>query len=149
MNLVEFLLQRIQEDEEAARRAPGPRWVRKYRQKPEPPFTIERYAIASPVEFAGQELGAQVLAFTEDDTAESKALVYHAVRWDPARVLAECEAKRRIVELADETERSAVSLDELHGEDDWTLVGVLRETLRLLALPYADHPHFNPAWILA
>jgi hypothetical protein len=43
----------------------------------------------------------------------------------PARVLAECEAKRRIVELISSPGPQA---------------------LRLLALPYADHPDYLPEW---
>lgn len=42
---------------------------------------------------------------------------------DPIRVLAECEAKRRIVEWLPE----------------WTV-------LRLLALPYVGHPHYDEEW---
>jgi hypothetical protein len=51
----------------------------------------------------------------------------------PARVLAECEAKRRIVERY-------THLYE-HGDS-----GDMRWTLPLLALPYADHPDYNPEW---
>jgi hypothetical protein len=137
MTLAEFLLQRIAEDEEAARAAFGAQWVRKYRQRPEPPFSIERYAIASPVEFMGEELGTQVLAFTEDDTAGSKALVEHAVRWDPARVLVECRVKRETVERHRRQTMQACQLC-------WPF----RCDLYRMTLPYAHHPHFNPAWAL-
>jgi hypothetical protein len=151
VTLVEFLLARLAEDEEMARSAPGPRWVAKYRQKPEPPFAVERYAIASPVEFMGQELGAQTVAFTEDDTAESKALVYHAVRWGPARVLAECAVKRRLIEEHGEGQPWSPARNPGRcrvctaiGPDG----GAARfrapcPTLRLLALPYADHPDYD------
>jgi len=44
---------------------------------------------------------------------------------DPGRVLAECEAKRSIVELISSPGPQA---------------------LRLLALPYADHPDYLPEW---
>ena len=54
----------------------------------------------------------------------------HIVRWDPDRVMVECEAKRRAVE----TLTSSVS-DE---RDD--------HLLRLLTLPYAHHPAYRPAW---
>lgn len=57
----------------------------------------------------------------------------------PARVFAECEAKRRIVQL--------------HG-NDWNPRGKCAtcdevgpcDTLRALALPYADHPDYDEAW---
>lgn len=54
------------------------------------------------------------------------------------RVLAEVDAKRRIVELA------AEYIPELeHGDNgEWALDA----TLRLLALPYADHPDYDPTW---
>jgi hypothetical protein len=76
------------------------------------------------------------------------AVAGHIARWNPARVLAECEAKRRIVEHADtvssmdrqiESEwgtRSSVPWDEDEGI----------RLLRLLALPYADHPDYDPKW---
>lgn len=122
VSLIEFLLARIAEDEEAARAAPGPRWQRKYRQEPEPPFRIQRYAIASPVEFMGEELGSQVLALTEGSGAEDKGLVTHAVYWDPARVLDECAAKRRIVASG------------------------LHPLIQILAEPYSWHQEYDPSW---
>lgn len=54
---------------------------------------------------------------------------------DPAvrRLLAEVEAKRRIVSLCD--------LADDNGYD------IASEVLALLALPYADHPDYDPAWL--
>lgn len=49
----------------------------------------------------------------------------HVMTWAPNRVLAECEAKRRIVTL--------ISSPGM-------------QTLRLLALPYEDHPDYQPEW---
>jgi hypothetical protein len=54
----------------------------------------------------------------------------HIVRWDPARVMAECEAKRRAVQTL------ASRLDDEPEE----------HLLRLLAMPYADHPAYRPEW---
>jgi hypothetical protein len=55
----------------------------------------------------------------------------------PARLVAELDAKRRIVEHCS----GQVSADDLHesGTDDITV-------LLLLALPYADHPDYRPEW---
>lgn len=54
-----------------------------------------------------------------------------------ARVLAECDAKRRIVERWQATAtRLQVDLDQTQGE--WTL--------QLLALPYAEHPEYDQRW---
>jgi hypothetical protein len=60
----------------------------------------------------------------------------HIARWDPDRVLAECEAKRRIIDL----QRSDLRDDPEDWEAD--------EVLRLLASPYAGHPDYRPEWRL-
>lgn len=52
---------------------------------------------------------------------------------DPARVLAECAAKRRRVEI---TIDARDELDLWQGE----------ALLRLEALPYAGHPDYRPEW---
>lgn len=57
-------------------------------------------------------------------------------RHNPARVLAECEAKRRIVEEA--------TLGAAPDTDLWAQVAW--DVLRLLALPYADHADYREEW---
>lgn len=52
----------------------------------------------------------------------------HIARHDPARVLAECEAKRRIMTM------------------DFERYGEQVELLYMLALPYAGHPDYEEAW---
>lgn len=80
--------------------------------------------------------------------------IEHVARHDPARMLAECEAKRRIIaEHSDERD---------HGNGRITHTGVCDtcgedvgrdvddqypcRTLQLLALPYADHPDYRDEW---
>ena len=57
---------------------------------------------------------------------------------DPAFVLAECEAKRQIVK------------EHLEAGETWcpSCDGQTQpcKTLRLLALPYADHPDYRQDW---
>lgn len=55
----------------------------------------------------------------------------HIARHDPARVLREVEAKRRIV---DACERRGLVLSEIN----WVV--------RVLALPYADHDDYREVW---
>ncbi len=60
----------------------------------------------------------------------------------PARVLAECEAKRRIVRqygIARDAEYGDISV-AIRAEQTYKYV------LRLLALPYADHPDYREEW---
>jgi hypothetical protein len=61
------------------------------------------------------------------------------VVWNPARVLAECEAKRKIVE-------QTVSGFGCLTCRDWTAEELLENTLGYLALPYADHPDYRQEW---
>jgi hypothetical protein len=56
----------------------------------------------------------------------------HIQRHDPARVLREVEAKRRIIDLAD-------SLGYVTNDAEPAI-------LAALALPYADHPDYREEW---
>lgn len=62
----------------------------------------------------------------------------------PARVLAECEAKRRIVENYRNLEPHAVS-DDATTEIVWHAQG-LYEAMLDLAQVHADHPDFSEEW---
>jgi hypothetical protein len=72
--------------------------------------------------------------------------IEHIARHDPARVLAECEAKRRIVEHW----KSTVEWAEDPGcdsPDRYLMVAAgLYEAMRHLAEPFADHPDYQPEW---
>lgn len=78
----------------------------------------------------------------------------HIARHDPARVLREVEAKRRIIdehrEISGECQTCAYFGDD---EDSGGNVFRYREnadypcmTVQLLALPYADHPDYQADW---
>lgn len=72
------------------------------------------------------------------DPADGDHRVTHMFRWSPARVLAECEAKRRIVEHY---------LAELNShQSGWDARAPQDYPLRALALPYADHPDYREEW---
>ncbi|MGX1708873.1 DUF6221 family protein [Streptomyces albidoflavus] len=78
----------------------------------------------------------------------------HIARHDPARVLAEVEAKRQIVGLhfviggwEDEDGHDRGLGCECCGHsEEYSDRGGWCETLRLLALSYADHPDYRDAW---
>lgn len=55
----------------------------------------------------------------------------HMQRFMPSRILAECEAKRRIVSLCSPIIPSDCGVPEV---------------LNALALPYADHPDYREEW---
>src|SRR5215207_1175489 len=59
----------------------------------------------------------------------------HFALWKPARVLAEVEAKREIIECCNEHDLPRASQGSTWGS----------YVLRRLALPYADHPDYDEA----
>lgn len=78
------------------------------------------------------------------------AVAWHIVRHDPARVLAEVDAKRRIVDWHERQctcDPCTADGDELpNTERSDGGFGDDCPTLRLLALPYADHPDYRSEW---
>lgn len=69
--------------------------------------------------------------------------------FDPARALAECEAKRAIVALHVLGEPWDEPVDEMLGSCaacDYQSASWPCPTLRILALPYADHPDYREEW---
>lgn len=140
MTLSEFLLARIAEDEAVARAATEGPWEcanvhQSYRVQ-----TVKRCG-ASP----------EPLAITMDSEGLSDSIDAtdgeHVARWNPARVLAECEAKRRIVMLHHCAPAVGEPWDPVCTVEGY---GVTTpndcDTLRALALPYADHPDYRDEW---
>lgn len=63
--------------------------------------------------------------------------------YDPARVLAECAAKRAIIKLAEDVESMDTQIsNEWGGPND----GTADEILAALAAVYADHPDYQDEW---
>jgi hypothetical protein len=65
----------------------------------------------------------------------------HIARQDPARVLAEVEAKRGIIAEHPRSDSSSGPSCGCCFTTGWPC-----PTLRLLALPYRDHPDYQPDW---
>jgi hypothetical protein len=118
LTLIDFLLARIAEDEAAARQAddvcPAP-WGHS-----EPMVSSRSGHLEDAVGTA--------VAIT------APVFQAHILRHDPAHVLAECEAKRRIME-----EFSGNWVDEGHEAAGEVALGHL-------AAVYADHPDFRDEW---
>lgn len=134
MTLAEFLLARIAEDEAVARAATLGPWA-----------TSPSKYVAGHYVHGDRSNGEQVAHATET----TKANASHIARHDPARVFAECEAKRRIVALhrperyadVDEHFCTTCRAGAFERTVDWPC-----PTLRALALPYADHPDYQEEW---
>jgi hypothetical protein len=84
-------------------------------------------------------------------TGETNYPFLEFLRITKKRVLAEVDAKRRIVKWCEEVigDRDLSQYDQfgsLKDDKDALAVTLAVETLRLLALPYADHPDYREEW---
>ena len=117
--LTEFLLARIAEDEEVARASDPYSWT----------------ADSGDV-YAGHPT-ARIAEYIEVSWAA------HIARHDPARVLAECEAKRRIVE-----DFEVLDADYRVTHDPQTEARRFQALIAAsrIASVYADHPDYREEW---
>jgi uncharacterized protein DUF6221 len=118
-DLTGFLLARIAEDEDLATEAAALTEVRWY------------------VDPAEASVRGVIEYRVTDDRGPTGMVVdphlAHIARHDPARVLADCEAKRRIVETRTCCRVATADVDRC-------------PLLRALAFVYADHEDFQEAW---
>jgi hypothetical protein len=139
LTITEFLLARIAEREALARAAShgGARWT-----SPKTGYGSGRVdAVDRPADDVG------IVVYDEGRPSEDQAA--HIAFNDPARVLAECEAHRRIVREA----RQAVALSDETPDDDSPRAERIHgaatawsATLDALATIYADHEDFREEW---
>lgn len=107
-----------------------------------PEFLLARIAEDEAIAEVAEEESAGSWEFDLD--AKGRAGFEHITRHDPARVLAECRAKRRIVqEYTDLLKWDADESDDhgIHGQR----IG-LEFAVKMLALPDADHPDYDESW---
>jgi hypothetical protein len=134
-DLIAFISARLDEDEQMARAATYGVWV------VGPTFGArDNRVYVKPEGFGIDTIGTCVIAGQVSNTPEFRANAQHIARHDPARVLREVEAKRRLV-FQFEHRGNAV-----RGAIQPSTGGVWDDLLRLLALPYADHPDFQAGW---
>ena len=79
---------------------------------------------------AVRTVNGHVLFYRHDSGPLKPGLADHVAEWDPARVLREIDAKRRIL----------ATLHEEGGDR------MFADIFRLLALPYADRPGYREEW---
>lgn len=120
-DLVAFLRARLDEDERAALNAPPGPW---HYDRKRFAVTCDGYPVASWRHEGKLTDGSPLL----DRTGE------YMERFDPARVLAEVDAKRQMIDECAVTISQGLS------------VGLAETMLAMLALPYADHPAYREEW---
>lgn len=127
--LAEFLLARIAEDETAAKAAPPLEHnydMGGHRQD-------ERWVFDRRLPSSADGMGNWSPHNGSPTTAA------HFSRHDPARVLAECAAKRSILQQCNDVQR----VQRRCGDPELLSI---RHIVRCLALPYAEHPDYNEEW---
>lgn len=129
VDLVAFLLARIEEDEGAAQAAMS---------------YADNAGVWHALEYDYEGIGVSSGPLDRQglmsvSVSEATALI---TRWPPGRVLAECEAKRRIIARCETAEREAGIAGEDAGPE------VAEDVLRALAAPYSSHPDYQPGWAL-
>jgi hypothetical protein len=110
------------------------------KQAPEPAtLTLAEFLLAR---YADEEAVARDAEgwFQSTDWTSSRA-AEHGELWDPARVLAECEAKREIVEAWRHESRGR---DGIPARTP--VAGALLWVMKQLAQPYSDHPDYRQEW---
>jgi hypothetical protein len=124
-DLIAFLRAQLDEDERAARDAGGRNWGR------------EAYGCV--VDAADNGL----IVYGEGTPSREQA--DHIARHDPVRVLADVSAKRQILNehrVIDGRCHVCTAIHDGHARR----FRAPCPTLRLLALPYADHPDYREEW---
>lgn len=131
--LPEFLLARVSEDEVMARAAlPGP-WNVDSETYAEYISNADNIPVIS-----GGRWGGEASVF--NDTKDA----LHVARWDPARVLAEVEAKLKIIDR-----HARVRFGKTRCHSCWDLEAEFPcLTLKALAIPYTDHEDYREEWKL-
>lgn len=148
MTIVEFIKARLDEDETTARAASvGGAW--RYDDGDSVgAWTLydEQWAIASLTTYRHEtyDYATQMPAFRHPRYVDADANGEHIARHDPARVLHEVEAKRAIVDLYERVERDSWGTED--NREPFIGEQYLRDVLLLLALPYSDHPDYDPTW---
>ncbi|MEU2510536.1 DUF6221 family protein [Streptomyces syringium] len=139
VDLVAFLHARLDEDEQAARACASAPWAIEI-----PPMVHVSAKAVRDSKWKWGTLG--YVASVERDADR-----VHIVRHDPARVLAEVEAKRRLLKLHEPRHDDYTWIcDTCSRYDTERQMRVYEyapcEHLKILALPYSDHPDYREGW---
>lgn len=136
LTLTDFLLARIAEDEAVARAASPGGWTYRGIDSISGSTLYDEMRSIASIDYDQDDYERSVGRNIYEPEADANGA--HIARHDPARVLAECEAKRRIVEWHD-----------CEPEHVWGCGACTHDrpcVLALLALPYADHPDYREEW---
>lgn len=157
-DLASWVLEQIAEDERTARAAtPGP-----WRYNPAKEWHSPEELAKPPImrlpgeEFVGAgplDATIGVAATGPADDPQSMVNAAYIATWDPARVLAECDAKRKIIAMWEDPAAVRSLPEGVHdGRDDDEMEAqvasaeAINAVVHLVALPYADRPGYREDW---
>ncbi|MFD6275824.1 DUF6221 family protein [Streptomyces sp. NPDC060209] len=143
-DLAQFLRDRLDEDEQAARAWPDHQQNWEARGPRHLSYASGSGESVTAVNVGGDGALGWERIYVKRDPGD---LAEHVARHDPARVLAEVNAKRRLLDLHAPGTQEYVDGDvcmscTLTGDGPYYPC----TTLRLLALPYANHPGYRDDW---
>jgi hypothetical protein len=87
--------------------------------------------------------GTGIVADRDRSVTLGSHVATHIARHDPARVLADVEAKRQIIEGFAELHHNPARHTDAVLHLQWN---VLRHVVLVLAQPFADHPDYREEW---
>ena len=127
LDMAAYLLSRIAEDERVAREA-----------------VVGRGAVWTQGDDDAPGWDRDLVYFHSDRSGWAQfgdeAVAAHIACLDPARVLAECAAKRRVVECCQWAQDN-------RDDIDWRHADMADRVLHYLVLVHADRPDFPPEWV--
>lgn len=142
-DLADFLLARILEDEVAAREAiletgTWTTWTNGTDSDGDPQWEVV-------TDMRGKDFIAATLSQDE---------AVHIARWHPDRILEECASRRALLEVLDAQAGGPETLAETMPVDihtigkpiGWGTALTALHLMRLMALPYTEHPDFRDEW---
>lgn len=131
-DLIAFLRARLDDDEQTAKAATWDEDMSARWQAGSSSYDKRR---SSPRWYVMDAYDDGVIGDVDPQGNDDEGVARHIACHDPARVLAEVDAKRRRLELLADAIR--------RGHDDYDIA---TELLPLEALPYANHPDYKDTW---
>ncbi|MFB7285456.1 DUF6221 family protein [Actinacidiphila glaucinigra] len=147
-DLIEFLRARLDEDEKTAQRATEYA-EETWRLDEQSGDTVLWWPPEPGVAQAERAHGLPVTADQwrgQDIRVDGARIAPHIARHDPARVLDEVEAKRRLLDMYVTPESSPALSDSFNRLTANVTRTVLAEVFRHLATTYADHADYREEW---
>lgn len=144
-DLIAFIQARLDEDEQGARAATGGTWV------VGPNFGGRDNRVYVTFEGAGIDtIGTCVIAGQVANMPGFRANASHIARHDPARVLREVEAKRRLLMLRSNAAGAVAGVWEgtpnRNRVVDHAYLEAITDVLTELATVWSDHPDYQAEW---